>query len=91
MDGQLILRRPYTYTAQTEGLSKVIQEHMNEPAFTAFQHWWEWDMKHKAGNTIELLILTAVRKIFIGLHLGVILVVALILMHWLVMLIRMMM
>lgn len=55
MDNQLILRRPYTYTAQTEGLSKVIREHTNEPAFTAFQHWWEWTLKRTAGNTIEIL------------------------------------
>lgn len=54
MDNQLILRRPYTYVTQAEGLSKIIQDHVNDPAYTHFQHWW-YTMTHNAENNIQVL------------------------------------
>ena len=53
LDGQLILRRPYTYTAQTEGLSLTIKDHLNDPAYESFHNWWI-KMIRTAGNHIEL-------------------------------------
>lgn len=54
MDNQLILRRPYVYAAQTEGLSREIKNHLNDAPYVAFEKWWQ-TMTHTAGNTIEIL------------------------------------
>ena len=52
MGNELILTRPYTYTAQSEALMKDIAREMeNNSAATAFSHWW-WKISHMAGNDI---------------------------------------
>ena len=45
---ELILRRPYTYKYNINGLSLEINAAMQDKEFTDFSYWWNWSIKHNA-------------------------------------------
>ena len=49
----LILRRPYVYTANVEGLTKDIGDHFKDPEYQAMNNWWQ-KMKQSSECDIEV-------------------------------------
>ena len=54
-ENELILRRPYTYKYNTEGLTREISVAMEDKAFKDVASWWNWSIKHKGGVNFEVL------------------------------------
>ena len=49
----LILRRPYVYTANVEGLTKDIGDHFKDPEYQTMNNWWQ-KMKQSSECDIEV-------------------------------------
>ena len=68
MEGNLILRRPYTYVANNDSLAYEIKKHINDNAATAFRNWWNQMSRYGEGRDIQVLNLDGSEKAFVWWH-----------------------
>ena len=52
---ELILRRPYTYKYNIDGLTREITLASEDKAYKDFIYWWSWNIKHNGKVKFEII------------------------------------